>query len=56
MEMSRRQVLLSSVSSVGAIALAGCTTGPNGVYGFDPTVLDAIQKGVAVVAAYIPTF
>ena len=54
--VTRRSLLSSGAVGLGALAVAGCTTNPaTGQFELDPTVIDAIQSGVAKVAQYLPT-
>lgn len=53
--LSRRQLLSTAIPAAAAIAVAGCTTNATtGQPELDPSVIDAIQAGVAKIAQYIP--
>lgn len=55
MLMNRRALFMAGAGAI-ALVLPGCATNPTtGVWGLSPSVLDAIQKGVAFAAQYIPT-
>jgi hypothetical protein len=54
--MTRRSLLASSAGLAAAAGVGACTTNPTtGAITLDPTVIDAVQSGVATVAKYLPT-
>jgi hypothetical protein len=55
-DMSRRSMLGSVAGLAVAAGLGACATNPTtGAITLDPTVIDAVQQGVATIASFLPT-